>query len=152
MGHSAKGAKTYLMKILIDTNVALTYVSGREDPFSDDVDEIMLMCAREEIKGAMAFHSLSTIWYQARKLPDETRREWIKQLCELLTITGADNVSVLLAVKNTDSKDFEDALQVCCAETFQADYIVTANISDFRGHSEIPALTPREFLSMWRSL
>ena len=152
MGHSAKGAKTYLMKILIDTNVALTYVSGREDPFSDDVDEIMLMCAREEIKGAMAFHSLSTIWYQARKLPDETRREWIKQLCELLTITGADNVSVLLAVKNTDFKDFEGALQVCCAETFQADYIVTVNIRDFRGHSEIPALTPREFLSMWRSL
>ena len=138
------------MKILIDTNVALTYASGREDPFSNDVDEIMLMCAREEIEGAMAFHSLSTIWYQARKLPDETRREWIKQLCELLTITGADNASVLLAVKNTDFKDFEDALQVCCAETFQADYIVTANIRDFRGHGEIPALTPSEFLSMWQ--
>ena len=51
------------MKALIDTNVALTYASGREDPFSDATDAIMLMCAQEKIEGAIAFHSLSTIWY-----------------------------------------------------------------------------------------
>ena len=136
------------MKALIDTNVALTYASGREDPFSDATDAIMLMCAQEKIEGAIAFHSLSTIWYHARKLPDETRRDWIRQLCELLTVTGADNASVLAAVDNAEFKDFEDALQVCCAETFQADLIVTANVKDFRGHSGIPALTPDEFLAM----
>ena len=136
------------MKALIDTNVALTYASGREDPFSDATDAIMLMCAQEKIEGAIAFHSLSTIWYHARKLPDETRRDWMRQLCELLTVTGADKASVLAAVNDTDFKDFEDALQVCCAETFQADYIVTANVKDFKGHSGIPALTPSEFLAM----
>ncbi len=31
------------MKVLIDTNVALTYVSGREDKFSDQSDKIMLL-------------------------------------------------------------------------------------------------------------
>ena len=51
------------MRVLIDTNVALTYVSGREDPFSNEVDTIMQKCAKEEIEGALAFHSLSTIWY-----------------------------------------------------------------------------------------
>ena len=136
------------MKALIDTNVALTYTSGREDPFSDATDAIMLMCAQEKIEGAIAFHSLSTIWYHARKLPDATRRDWIRQLCGLLTVTGADNASVIAAVDDTDFKDFEDALQVCCAETFQADCIVTANVKDFRGHGGIPALTPSEFLAM----
>ena len=74
------------MRILIDTNVALTYVSGRDDPFSKEADMIMRKCAEEEIEGAIALHSLSTIWYQTRKLPDDTRREWIKQICGLLTV------------------------------------------------------------------
>ncbi len=65
------------MRVLIDTNVALTYVSGREEPFSNEVDAIMRKCAKEEIEGALAFHSLSTIWYQTRKLPEAIRRDWI---------------------------------------------------------------------------
>ena len=103
------------MRVLIDTNVALTYVSGREDPYSEEVDMIMQKCANEEIEGAIALHSLSTIWYQTRKLPDETRRDWIKQICELLTIAGAENEAILKAVNNIEFKDFEDALQDCCA-------------------------------------
>ena len=51
------------MRALIDTNVALTYVSGREDKFSEQSDKIMLMCAEEKVDGYLAYHSLSTIWY-----------------------------------------------------------------------------------------
>jgi len=127
------------MRVLIDTNVALTYVSGRDDLFSDEVDAIMQKCAKEEIEGALAFHSLSTIWYQTRKLPEATRRDWIRQLCELLTISGADNKAVLGAINDEDFKDFEDALQDCCATAFEADYTITANIQDFKGVSKIPA-------------
>ena len=47
------------MRVLIDTNVALAYVSGREDPFSNEVDAIMQKCAKEEIEGALAFGSIS---------------------------------------------------------------------------------------------
>lgn len=54
------------MRVLIDTNVVLTYVSGREDPFSKEADSIMRMCAEEKIEGAIALHSLSIIWYQPR--------------------------------------------------------------------------------------
>lgn len=136
------------MRVLIDTNVALTYVSGREDSFSNEVDTIMQKCAKGEIEGALAFHSLSTIWYQTRKLPEAIRRDWIRQLCELLTISVADNNAVLGAVNDVNFKDFEDALQDCCATTFEADYTITANIKDFKGVSNIPALTPKEFLEL----
>ena len=136
------------MRVLIDTNVALNYVSGREDLFSNEVDAIMQKCAKEEIEGALAFHSLSTIWYQTRKLPEATRRDWIRQLCELLTISGADNKAVLGAINHEEFNDFEDALQDCCAPSFEADYTITANINDFRGVSKIPALTPKEFLEI----
>ena len=123
-------------------------MSGREDPFSNEVDVIMQKCAKEEIEGALAFHSLSTIWYQTRKLPETTRRDWIKQLCELLTISGADNKAVLGAINDKDFKDFEDALQDCCAAAFEADYTITVNVKDFKGVSKIPALTPKEFLEL----
>ena len=136
------------MRVLIDTNVALTYVSGRDDPFSNEVDAIMQKCAKEEIEGALAFHSLSTIWYQTRKLPDATRRDWIRQLCELLTISGANNKAVLSAINDESFKDFEDALQDCCATSFEADFTITANIKDFKGVSKVPALTPKEFLEL----
>lgn len=136
------------MRVLIDTNVALTYVSGRDDPFSNEVDAIMQKCAKEEIEGALAFHSLSTIWYQTRKLPDATRRDWIRQLCELLTISGANNKAVLSAINDESFKDFEDALQDCCATSFEADFTITANIKDFKGISKVPALTPKEFLEL----
>ena len=136
------------MRVLIDTNVALTYVSGRDDPFSNEVDAIMQKCAKEEIEGALAVHSLSTIWYQTRKLPDATRRDWIRQLCELLTISGANNKAVLSAINDESFKDFEDALQDCCATSFEADFTITANIKDFKGISKVPALTPKEFLEL----
>jgi len=136
------------MRVLIDTNVALTYVSGRDDLFSNEVDAIMQKCAKEEIEGALAFHSLSTIWYQTRKLPDATRRDWIRQLCELLTISGANNKAVLSAINDESFKDFEDALQDCCATSFEADFTITANIKDFKGISKVPALTPKEFLEL----
>ena len=93
------------------------------------------------------------IWYQTRKLPDETRRDWIKQICELLTVAGAENEAILKAVNNTEFKDFEDALQDCCATSFRADYTITVNIKDFKGVSSVKALTSRDFLNVleWKA-
>ena len=136
------------MRALIDTIVALTYVSGREDKFSEQSDKIMLMCAEEKVDGYLAFHSLSTIWYVTRKVPDEIRRDWIKQICTVLTVVGAENSTILSAVEDTDFTDFEDALQDCCAIDAEVDYIVTVNTKDFINHSRTKAVTPEEFLTI----
>ena len=136
------------MRVLIDTNVALTFVSGREDRFAAESVEIMRMCAEDRIEGMIAIHSLSTIWYALRQLPEQTRRDWIKQLCTVLTISGADNAAVLQAIDNTEFRDFEDALQDCCAACGAADYIVTANIRDYQGHSSVRAVAPDELIAM----
>ena len=134
------------MKVLIDTNVALNYLSGRDDPYKEESEEIMRLCAEEQIEGYLAFHSLSTIWYVTRKLPDDMRREWLKQLCQVLSIAGADNKAVLRAIENWNFKDFEDNLQDCCAQTVQADYIVTVNEKDYKNVSTVKALNPKEML------
>ncbi len=139
------------MRILIDTNVAITYISGRNDPFVAEIEQIMRLCAEEQIEGVLAFHSLSTIWYVTRKAPDAERRKWIRQLCTLLTVSGADNQLILDAIEKEDFRDFEDALQDCCAQESGAEYIVTVNKRDFAGHSTVLPLTPKEFLSVFES-
>ena len=136
------------MRVLIDTNVALTYLTRREDPYTEEADEILRMCSDEVLEGAIALHSLSTIWYKARKLQPEKVRAWIRLLCILLTVSGADNRALLAAIDDESFSDFEDAMQDCCASSFSADYIITANLKDFAGKSKIPALTPKEFLEL----
>ena len=83
-------------RILIDTNIAYTYLTGRDDKYAVSAREIMLLCAYGKVKGFLAFHSLSTIWYLSRKVPAEIRRGWLMRLCKILTVTGASHDESLM--------------------------------------------------------
>lgn len=135
------------LKVLLDTNVLLTYITSREDDYITDIEKIMDYCANEKIEGYIAFHSISIIWYVTRKYPDEKRRQWIRELCELLTVVAAEQSDILEAISQTEFADFEDCLQVKCARKSVCDFIITVNIKDF-GKSEIPAVTPNVFLTI----
>ena len=52
-------------------------------------------------------------------------------------------------LKSETFSDFEDCLQMECAESFCAQYIVTRNTADYVT-SKIPAVTPTEYLEMER--
>ena len=136
------------MKVLIDTNVAYTYITGRPDPFSADIVTMMDLCSLEKFEGILAYHSLSTIWYLARKADEQQRRDALMTLCDLLTLSGAKNDLVRAALADKEFKDFEDAMQDCCAIESECDYIITVNTKDFSGHSKIPAITPSELLQL----
>ena len=136
-----------MTSVLIDTNVVFTYLSGRTDPQSEECARVLSLCAAEKLDGYIALHSLSTIWYLTRKAPDEIRRSYIRRLCAILTVCGADNEALLAAVNRTDFKDFEDAMQDCCAVDASCDFIITNNVRDYTGHSTIPAMTPGAFLA-----
>ena len=137
-----------MIKALIDTNIVFTFLSGRNDPHAEACEKTMMLCAGEKVDGYIALHSLSTIWYLTRKAPDSIRRAYIQKICCLLTVCGTDNEALLTAVNNTDFKDFEDAMQDCCAADADCDVIVTENISDFADHSIITAVSPEQFLKM----
>ena len=137
-----------MIRALIDTNVVFTFLSGRMDSGAKECETIMMRCAQGRFEGCIALHSLSTIWYLTRKAPDSLRRRYIRQICRLLTVCGTDNEALLAAIDHTDFKDFEDAMQDCCAAEAECDVIVTANIHDYAGHSSVPAVTPEQFLRM----
>ena len=47
--------KEQALKVLIDTNVAITFLTKREDPFAKKSAEIMFLCGEKKIKGFLAF-------------------------------------------------------------------------------------------------
>ena len=136
------------MVVLIDANVILDYIGSRE-PFYREAYKIMDMCYSDKVKGYIAFHSVSIIWYTLRKfIPDNfERRQWLKKILQVVEVVGAGHEEVLKAIDMDDFKDFEDCLQSKCAETVNAQYIVTNNVKDFRA-SAISAITPLEFCEL----
>lgn len=135
------------MVVLIDTNVLLDFLLGRE-PYFSNADRIIKLCAEQKIQGFMAAHSIPNMFYILRKdMSEETRREVLLNLCDILAIEAIDSVKVIAALKNSAFMDLEDCLQSDCAGKIKADYIVTRNMKDFE-ISEIPAILPEDFLKL----
>lgn len=137
------------MKILVDTNVIINYLTRREDKYRASSIEVMERCAAKEIEGYVAFHSLSIIWYTSGRMKEteETRRDWLERVCKILKTASAEHDAIIEAVHNVKFRDFEDNLQDCCAVSVGADYIVTVNTKDFE-HSKVKAVTPTELVEI----
>ena len=135
------------MVILIDTNVALDFLTMRQ-PYYDDSRNVMQACADEQLQGYIAFHSLPNIFYILRKgYSEANRREMLKKLCLVLKVTGASHEKVCEAIEDNEFSDFEDCLQDKCADEIFADYIVTRNVEDFQ-YSKVKAITPKKLLEI----
>lgn len=135
------------MVVLIDTNVLLDFLLGRE-PYFSNADRIIKLCAEQKIQGFMAAHSIPNMFYILRKdMSEETRREVLLNLCDILAIEAIDSVKIIAALKDSAFMDLEDCLQSDCAGKIKADYIVTRNMKDFE-ISEIPAVLPEDFLKL----
>ena len=136
-------------KILVDTNVLLDYFLTRE-PFFNDAKQIIEKCAEGKINACIAAHSVSNMFFILRKTYDvKERRELLLSLFEIFDVEGIDSEKLMKGLKNETFSDFEDCLQMECAESFCAQYIVIRNTADYVT-SKIPAVTPTEYLEMER--
>jgi len=133
------------MRVLIDTNVMLDVLMGRQ-PYFDVADRIIKLCSDKKIEGYMAAHSVPNMFYVLRKsMTDEERREALKYMCQIVKIEGIDSYKIFSAIDNRDFSDLEDCVQEECAVAISADYIVTRNVKDFAA-SRVPAIMPDAFL------
>ena len=134
-------------KILIDTNVLIDYLLERE-PFFEDAKEVILSCADGKVKGCIAAHSISNMFFILRKdYSAKERREVLSNLCSIFDAEGIDKAKLLAGLSNEDFSDFEDCLQMECAKSYGADYIVTRNVSDY-ATSEVKAIMPKDYLEL----
>lgn len=134
-------------KILIDTNVLLDYLLERQ-PFFADAKRVILSCTDGKTKGCIAAHSISNMFFILRKdYSIKDRREILSNLCMIFDVEGIDKTKLLSGLLNENFVDFEDCLQMECARSYGAEYIVTRNVSDY-ATSEIKAISPKEYLEL----
>lgn len=134
-------------KILIDTNVLLDYLLERE-PFFEDAKKVILLCMEGNVKGYIAAHSISNMFFILRKdYTAKERREILVNLCKIFEVEGIDRAKLLSGLANEEFSDFEDCLQMECAKSCGAEYIVTRNVSDY-STSDIKAILPSEYLRL----
>lgn len=137
------------MKILLDTNILIDWVSHRED--YQNARKIVYLCASRKVEGCIAAHSVTNMFYILRKnLGLSERKTVFDTISRIFTIVPVDEPKLRAAVNNADFKDFEDCLQMECAKEFGAEYIVTRNVSDFE-NSSINAVEPQDFLGRLKS-
>lgn len=133
------------MRILVDTNILLDYVTERE-PYGVSARRIIIACKEGRADGCIAAHSISNMFFILRKaFSVKERRELLQNLCTLFEVEGIDKAKIQSALLNEDFSDFEDCLQMECAISFHADYIVTRNPKDFE-KSRIACISPEDFL------
>ena len=82
------------MKVLVDTNVIVDALIGRQ-PYFDNADKIIRLCADKKVHGYLAAHSIPNLFYILRKyLSEEDRRTALRQLCEIFAIEGIQKRSL----------------------------------------------------------
>ena len=132
------------MRVLVDTNIVLDYLLERE-PYAESAKKIVVACKQKKVIGCIAAHTVSNMFFILCKTYSvEDRRTILKDICKLFDVEGIDRLKIIQALDNSDFKDFEDCLQMQCAKSFRADYILTRNLADYRD-SEIACISPEEF-------
>lgn len=137
------------IKALIDTNVILDWIMVRE-PFADAAKRVMEECIFGEIKGYLAAHTITDLFYILRKdFNVKERKEILILLCNKLNVVEENCQMIKTALNNEEWNDLEDGLQMQCAIEEDVDYIVTRNIVDFKS-SKIQAISTEEFMDLIR--
>lgn len=132
-------------KILIDTNVLLDYLLERE-PYFENAKKVVISCVEGKVKACIAAHSIPNMFFILRKdFTAKERREILINLCAIFDVEGIDKQKLLSGLANEKFPDFEDCLQMECAKSYEADYIVTRNVVDYVA-SEIKAIEPENYL------
>jgi predicted nucleic acid-binding protein len=129
------------VKILLDCDVLLD-VMARREKFMADSARVLDDCESGKIHGAIAWHTLANAYY----LADDGKKalKFFEDLLSFVEVAGGDTEMALEAIRSGFS-DFEDALQSVCAKKFEADFIVTRNVKDYK-LSPIKAISPVKFI------
>jgi len=107
---------------------------------------VLRLCVQQKCSGYIAGHTITNIFYILRKqFSASERKDLLLKLCEFIEVAGIQKKEVIDALTNEDFDDLEDRLQVECAKTVNADYIITRDIIDFSA-SPIPAILPEELV------
>ena len=132
------------MKVFLDTNILIDFISGRK-PFVDDALVLFQLADNKEVELMVSDLTIINTIYVLRRLHYSMSVIYgiLTDVRPLLTITsiGAEVIDLCL---NKQSADFEDQAQYYSAIKAGANYIVTRNKKDFPLTAQ-NVLTPKDF-------
>lgn len=136
-----------MMKILIDTNIIIDALTGRE-PFRNSAEQIFMLAANQAADMFITASSATDIYYLIKKYLHSTEqaKAAMSKLYELFNILGVNRADCVDAL-SMGMKDYEDAVVSCCACRNRMQYIVTRNIRDYE-QSKVPAILPDDFIRL----
>lgn len=135
-----------MIRVFLDINVVLDVLTNRH-PFADDATSLLALVERNEIEGLVAAHTVTTLHYLLSKhLGKAQARRVLSDLLHLLRVVAVDEDRLRHALA-LNWTDFEDAVQAACADTAEADYLITRDKKGFK-KAPVTTLTPSEFLAL----
>ncbi len=132
------------MKLLIDTNVLLDMILGRN---GYDISMQLFRKIREKRASAyITASSVTDLFYIIRKEMHDAERTYtvmenVFKLVMVLSVTEKD----IRDAFEEKWKDFEDCVQYMTGKNNGVDYIITANLKDYEGAS-LHVLTPAAWI------
>lgn len=135
------------MRLLIDTNVAIDFLTKRE-PFNGAARKILSLCAKKRIDGFLSANSATTMFYILRKAAGKEGAEnHLKTIFKYLDIADTAKGDIQKAIA-ANMPDFEDAVLAFGAKRIKADYVITRDLHDFKD-SPVKAISPDDFLKQY---
>ena len=137
-----------MMRIFLDTNVILDWLLGREGAEAS-MGVFSYAQGKRYVREYTSLLSMANIAYICRRnyQPSEIRNVLRKVLKYLSNVLAMSDMVFYNALE-CKSPDFEDSLQIQCAEFECCDVIITRNVSHFKAYTPLPVMTPEEFLSL----
>lgn len=132
-----------MKRVFVDTNFIIDLVARPE--FSSLAKEVLTKGREKGIKFFLCFLSLANYCYIDRKQTREKLYENLQMFCNVFEVLPNNKQNIILSI-SLNPKDFEDAIQYTAALNGKCDCIITRNKKDFVEYSQIPVLTPAEFL------
>ncbi len=135
------------MKIIIDTNVAIDFMSARE-PFSDDAEKVFLLCSSEIVNAFVTANSFCDLHYIIHRYfhDEEKTRSAMSFWLDIVSIAQTTEEDCRNALESGIA-DYENAVIASVAERMGCEFIVTRNVGDF-SNSVVPAISPRDFIEV----
>ncbi|MDR0992121.1 MAG: PIN domain-containing protein [Ruminococcus sp.] len=133
------------MVVLIDSDVLIDFLCKR-DPFYVSAMKIINLRSNRLFQGFISSQCIANIFYILRQqYTFKERKALLRSLCTLFSICSVSGDMIVNALEDETFSDFEDCIQMQCAISVNADFIITRNTKDF-ANSKIKAITPSEFL------